>query len=356
MSDDQGRTVAGKTLAYGSIDEYITPQLEPGKAYLIVIKGRSVGRMVQLGTVPVVVGRSTEVDMPIDDEAVSRQHAQIEPGSGGYQIADLESTNGLFVNSARVKRQSLQDGDRIQIGTSTIIKFCYQDAVEESFQRRLYESATRDALVGTYNRQYLLDNLEAEFSYCFRNNIPLSLLMLDIDYFKEVNDRYGHLTGDIALKEVAAVIQKDLRAEDVLARYGGEEFAVLLRHAAADRALAAAERIRQNVAAHVLEDEGHRFSVTLSIGFATLVGANFQGPFDLVRAADEYLYKAKQWGRNRTVYTGTPPPPVAQQKTAKPAGAVPHRKAATPRSRRRPAKGRAAAKPPRKKPARRGKG
>jgi diguanylate cyclase (GGDEF)-like protein len=242
----------------------------------------------------------------------------------------------LFVNNQRAKREVLKDGDRVQVGTSTILKFCYQDVVEETFQKRLYESATRDPLVRTYNRQYLLDSLDAEFSYCSRNGLPLAMMMIDIDHFKPVNDRFGHLAGDYALREVAALIQKDLRSEDVLARYGGEEFAVLLRHADADRALAVAERIRRNLAASLLEYEGEEFSLTVSIGVATLSGRNHATPLDLVRAADGYLYRAKQAGRNRTVCAASADAPSPEPDETKPlmpdpraAGRTPARATAT---------------------------
>jgi two-component system, cell cycle response regulator len=295
------RKVGNKTLARATIESLLTPQLEPGKAYLIVIRGRSVGRMVELTGPSSVIGRSTECDLPVDDEAVSRQHARVDREGSEYVLHDLGSTNGLFVDNARVTRHVLRDGNRVQLGSSTIVKFCYQDELEESFQRQLYESATRDALVGTYNRQYFLDALEAEFSLCFRNGIPLSLLMIDIDHFKLVNDRFGHLTGDQALKQVAAEIQRQLRTEDILARYGGEEFSVMLRHAGPKEANAVAERVRKAIEALTIEHDEERFQVTLSVGIGTFKERNHLNAEALLRTADRYLYEAKRQGRNRTV-------------------------------------------------------
>jgi len=301
MAKSKKNDPADDTVSGSTVESLIVPPLEAGKAYLIVIKGRSVGRMLELGDAPTVIGRSPEVDLSVDDEAVSRQHGQVERSGAGFDLVDLGSTNGLFVNNQRIERHSLEDGDRIQLGNSTIMKFAYQDVVEETFQKHLYQSATRDSLVSTYNRQFFLDSLDAEFSLCFRNNMPLSLLMLDIDHFKRVNDTYGHLTGDQALREVAAVIQKTLRGEDILARYGGEEFAVMLRYPDPERAFTAAERVRRNVESLVIEYEHARFSVTVSIGLATLINKCHARPLELLREADEHLYTAKRNGRNMTV-------------------------------------------------------
>jgi len=295
------RRAGDKTLARATIESLLTPELEPGKAYLIVIRGRSVGRMVELSERSSLIGRSADCHLPIDDEAASRQHARVDREGSDYVLHDLGSTNGLFVDNARVKRHVLRDGNRVQLGSATIIKFCFQDELEERFQRQLYESATRDALVGTYNRQYFLDALEAEFSLCFRNGIALSLLMIDIDHFKSVNDRFGHLTGDQALKQVAAEAQRQLRAEDLLARYGGEEFSVMLRHAGPKEASVAAERIRRAIEALRIEHGEVSFQITLSVGIGTFKDRNHLNAEALLRTADRYLYEAKRQGRNRVV-------------------------------------------------------
>lgn len=301
---ETGNPSASKTVAHGSLEELITPKLEPGRACLIVIRGRSVGMMVEVRDRPVVVGRSPDVDLTIDDSAVSRRHAQIEAGSEGYLLTDLESTNGIFVNGLRATRQPLRDGDRIQVGTSTILKFCFQDDVEASFQKSLYDSATRDGLTGAYNRKFFLETLEVDFSYAFKNGTALTLLMLDLDYFKLVNDTFGHLAGDAVLKDVTALVQRTLRTEDVLARYGGEEFAVLLRFTDAPRGFAVAERVRRAVEAYPFSHQEHELHVTTSIGIASYEGGSFASPQEMLEAADDFLYRAKQGGRNRTMYVG----------------------------------------------------
>lgn len=292
---------ASKTVANVTLEELLTPKLEPGKACLIVIRGRSVGQLLELQKLPAVIGRAPEVELTIDDVAVSRRHAEIQQSSDGFQVMDLGSTNGLFVNGLRVQRQELRDGDRIQVGTTTILKFCFQDELEASFQKALYDSATRDSLTGMYNRRFFLDTLDIDFAYSYRNETALTLLVLDLDHFKEINDTHGHSAGDSVLRETAALVHKALRAEDVACRHGGEEFAVLLRYTGAPHGYAIAERIRQAIEQHRFEND---IRVTASIGMASLEGRCYRSWQGLIEAADAFLYRAKEEGRNRTHYSG----------------------------------------------------
>lgn len=273
---------------------------EARSAYLIMINGRTVGRMHKLSSGTSYLGRSPDVEVLIDDEGVSRRHACIEVDAEGYVLVDNESTNGIFVNGDKVQRHLLQDGDKVQIGSNTILKFSFQDEVEEKFQKQLYDSATRDGLTGAYNKKYFADQLKTEFAYCFRHKQPLSLLLFDIDYFKKLNDGYGHLAGDYALKLLAQVAHKALRTEDIFARYGGEEFGVILRDTDAERAFLIAERLRRSIEQTAFMWENDRMAVTISVGVATLANQEYASPKALVKAADEFLYKAKHGGRNRT--------------------------------------------------------
>ena len=114
-------------------------------AYLIVLSGRAVGKMYKLAPGEHTLGRSTDADIRLDDEGVSRLHATMRRRSDGtVEVSDLESTNGTYVNGSQIRHFTLSDGDRIQIGSVTILKFSYQDSLEEQFQQQLYESATRD--------------------------------------------------------------------------------------------------------------------------------------------------------------------------------------------------------------------
>ncbi len=172
---------------------------------------------------------------------------------------------------------------------------------------RLKHIGLTDALTGVHNRRYFEQRLREEVDRALRKGSPLSCLLVDLDHFKSVNDRYGHLIGDVVLREVAEQIKDQLRLSDAMARYGGEEFAVLLVQTNAVTARAIAERIRERIASQVFKlPEGAQLSVTISIGVATLMeelrGADIDiRARDLVSRADSALYSAKRSGRNRVV-------------------------------------------------------
>ena len=296
----------GKTVSQ-IIEQLVSTSAEGTQACFIVMRGQQVGRMYQLGPGIAYLGRADDVTISIDDTSVSRRHAAVHSSPIGFVITDLKSTNGLFVNGQRVERHVLRDGDRIQFGSSTVLKFCYQDELEQNLQQRLYESATRDQLVGVHNRQFFLDSLEATFAHATRKNLPLSLLMLDIDHFKNVNDTHGHLAGDHVLREIARIIKQAIRTEDVFARFGGEEFVLLLAESDPECARHAAERIRKAVERQVFEYEGRPIKTTLSIGLTTYHARNYASPHNLIAAADAALYEAKRAGRNCTIWTEGPP-------------------------------------------------
>jgi diguanylate cyclase (GGDEF)-like protein len=271
------------------------------------MRGQQVGRMYPLGSGVCYLGRADDLAISIDDTSVSRRHAEVHSSAVGHVITDLKSTNGLFVNGQRVERHVLRDGDRIQIGSATVLKFSYQDELEQNLRQRLYESATRDQLVGVHNRQYFLDSLQAAFAHATRTKLPLSVLMLDVDHFKNVNDSHGHLAGDHVLREIARIVKAAIRTEDVFARFGGEEFVLLFAGSDPEPARLAAERIRKAVETHVFDYEGTSIRTTLSIGLTTYQARNYPSPHSLIAAADAALYEAKRAGRNCTVWSEGPP-------------------------------------------------
>lgn len=290
------------------IEDLIARSEPISRASLTVIRGAEVGRLHELSDAEATFGRADDVTIPVADPAVSRRHAAIHSTPLGFVITDLDSTNGLFINGERSKRHVLRDGDRIQFGSSTVFKFSYQDELEESLQKRLYESATRDALLGIHNKQYFLDNLKAAFANATRKRCPLSLLMLDVDHFKQVNDDHGHIVGDQVLKRIAALVQASTRTEDVLARFGGEEFVLLLTDSAREPASLVAERIRSSIELCTFEHEGCQIHLTISIGISTYTGARLPTPESLIAEADAALYRAKRAGRNRVAWPVSPEP------------------------------------------------
>ncbi len=288
-----------KTSVY-SVPELLS-RLRQG-AFLIVIGARSaagIGRMYKLDKSEVVLGRSTECQLQVDGDGISRKHAKVCLGADGqFQLVDLGSTNGTFLNGVRVDAAALRDGDKIQIGSHAVLKFSLQDQLDEQYQRSIYESATRDGLTRIFNKKYLLDTLRKEFAYCLRHRVPLSMLMIDVDHFKKVNDTHGHQAGDYVLARIAQRINETIRTEDVFARYGGEEFAIMLREATEEQAYICAERCRRAIDITHFQFGGAPMRVTISLGIASLLDSDFANPEDLVAAADRYLYLAKKAGRN----------------------------------------------------------
>lgn len=171
---------------------------------------------------------------------------------------------------------------------------------EKRAQVALEQLATRDGLTGLANRRCFDDTLLAEWQRALRNQQPLSLLMVDVDNFKQYNDAYGHLGGDECLQRIASAVSSEMRANDLVARYGGEEFAVILPDQSLKGAAIVAERIRCRVEQLRLPNLGSKqHVVTVSIGAATALVAPDNDPSQLVATADSALYRAKHMGRNR---------------------------------------------------------
>lgn len=164
-------------------------------------------------------------------------------------------------------------------------------------KKKLERLARTDSLTDLYNRQYLMERLENEMSRTRRYKRPLSLIMLDLDHFKEVNDRYGHLAGDAVLASTASIVSSTLRETDFAGRYGGEEFVIVMPETDIQGASEYAERLRRTMEGRKHEiPQGEKISVTFSAGVAEMSGGDTE---ELIALADEALYRAKSSGRNR---------------------------------------------------------
>ena len=171
---------------------------------------------------------------------------------------------------------------------------------EKAAHMALEQLATRDSLTGLANRRCFDDTLDKEWQRALRQQLPLSLLMVDVDHFKRYNDAHGHLGGDDCLRRVATAVASEMRANDLVARYGGEEFGVILPNQDLKGAAAVAERIRSRV-------EKLRNGITVSIGAASMQASAGMQPSALLAIADAALYRAKRQGRNR-IATPLPEP------------------------------------------------
>lgn len=269
---------------------------------LLVISGPTIGRSFAIEKPDYLIGRVESCDLVIDDELVSRHHCKILTMEGNARVQDLNSTNGTFVNGRRVSECELKEGDQIQVGSTTILKFHFQEEVETRFLSELYQAATKDFLTNVYNKKYLLDRLQSEFSYAHRHGGDLSVLVLDIDHFKKINDTYGHLAGDLALQKLAHFLGTHTRRDDVVARFGGEEFVILMRDCDRTQAQSLAENLRKGISELSISTSNATFHITVSIGVSTLSESNkaqFHRFETLLEEADSKLYDAKNGGRNR---------------------------------------------------------
>jgi diguanylate cyclase (GGDEF)-like protein len=277
---------------------------ERDRPYLIVLAGPNVGEMYPVVGAESFVGRGANANIRLDDDSISRGHARIVVDGKNVRIEDLGSANGTVLNGKRVTGAPLRDGDKIQLGATTILKFTYHDKLEEDFQRHMYDAALRDSLTKAFNKQHLLDRLTVELAFACRHQTPLALTMLDLDHFKNVNDTYGHVAGDHVLSKLAAAIRPILRTEDVFARYGGEEFAILCRGSTPSEAGVAAERIRATVEQTSFAFDGRMIRITVSLGVSGYPAVATNTPAEFIGTADEALYAAKHTGRNRVVVRG----------------------------------------------------
>ncbi len=272
---------------------------EPGCLVLIYPTGPMMGKRFPLEQDLVNIGRVQECDIVVDMDSVSRRHASLKREGERIIISDLQSTNGTYVNNHLVDAQDLRDGDQIKIGNA-IFKFLSGGNVEQNYHEAIYRMTIIDGLTEAYNKRYLFDFLDREMARCVRYKRPLSLVMYDLDHFKNVNDTHGHLAGDMVLREITKRLSSRIRREELLARYGGEEFVVVLPETGHQGAMAFAEQLRHLVEAQAVEFEGEIINITISVGVATLQGRKVE-PETFIMMVDQNLYKAKGGGRNCVV-------------------------------------------------------
>ncbi len=302
MPPEEGESTRITSLA--SLESELRARRQQVAAYLVVLQGTNLGEMYKIEGPETVVGRASSATVRLNDDGISRRHCRVLTVGGAIVIEDLGSANGTVVNGEMVQQQPLKEGDKIRLGATTTLKFTYQDKLDESFQQQMLDAALRDGLTRCYNKKFFQDRLETEFAYAKRHNTLLSLVMFDVDFFKRVNDTYGHLAGDAVLVHLARITQATIRTEDVLARYGGEEFAVISRGIPLLNAGVLGERLRARVEEENFDYQGTRLPVTISVGVAGLPEANASVPSELVRDADSALYEAKKSGRNRVCLNG----------------------------------------------------
>jgi len=248
---------------------------------------------------PITFGRSSSNSIELVDEFVSREHAVLEWNGdvGTWEIRDCGSRNGTYVNDRLIERAAVPPCGHIRIG-GHIFKFLSADHVETQYHETVYQMMTVDALTQVHNRRYFEDGLEREVQRAIRFSRPLALILFDLDRFKIVNDRYGHLTGDEVLQAVCQRVRRRVRKDELFARYGGEEFAIVLAETSVVQAKKFAEELRALIADEPIGTSQGAIPVTMSLGIAHTEGVEPVTSTELMSRADERLYEAKDAGRN----------------------------------------------------------
>jgi two-component system, cell cycle response regulator len=278
-------------------------EVSPPHSFVIVVTGAQFGEVFDL--VPgreLTLGRGPAASAVLHEETIAPRHAQVTPGAREARLVDLGSDTGTFVDGVRVQDVVLANGARFRLGPHTTLKFVAPGDVEAEYQLRLAQAAQHEPLTGLYNRRHFLERLAAELAAAQRHGRSLSLLAVDIDELRRVNESHGPLAGDEALKMVAFVLQGAIRKEDVVARYGGEEFVVLARETGVTGAKALAERIRKAVERSRSSYAGDEIALTVSIGVTVSIGfTDFEDGCSeqhMLDAAERALQRAKAAGRN----------------------------------------------------------
>ena len=299
---------SGKSQGRPSAEE-TKPRQGERRPALVSLRGELLAVPIPLERDEVTLGRALEADVRVNDSRASRLHARIstirDPNSGELRckISDLDSTNGTTVNGQPIGETLLNEGDKIAIGDH-LFRFDMLDEIDREFQQQIHRLLSHDELTGLLTSKSFFSELRREAARAETESRPFCVLMMDVDYFKVVNDTYGHLVGSETLEVIGLVIKKALRAGDVASRFGGEEFAAFLLDADYAQGLVAAERVRSAVELHEFpavrrgEPDEKTHHVTISIGVAAFPD-DATDTIQLVELADSALYRAKRSGRNR---------------------------------------------------------
>lgn len=273
---------------------------------LRVVAGRD---MLQFATLhpgeEVLIGRDEAAELRLNDLTVSKRHARVSVDqAGAISVIDLGSTNGTAVNGRQVRRTAMRTGDHLEVG-GVSLRLDLLSADELGHLSRVVDrlaAANRDPLTGLCSRAFLDDSLPRLAEHCERAGVPFSCAFVDVDHFKDINDRHGHQTGDEVLTGVARILMLGVRDADPCVRYGGEEILMFLPGSTESSAAEVAERLRRAIAGHDWARTATRLKVTACFGVAQ------RAPGESLRAwidrADQAVYAAKDAGRNRVERAG----------------------------------------------------
>jgi diguanylate cyclase (GGDEF)-like protein len=270
-----------------------------GRAALLVLQGAEadLGKHIWLDR-DVTLGRDPLVELPLADEVISRRHCKVKFGDGGFLVEDLGSTNGTALNGEKiVAPRRLRSGDQVRLG-GVVVKFVLADPIEHTFHAQMDERVGTDELTGLVAKRRFDAALDRALEAARTMKTPLSVMMLDMDGLKRINDAHGHPVGGATIAAVGKIIGEVVTPHGAACRLGGDEFVAFLRGLTKPLAVQFGESIRSWVATHKFEKDGVVVQPTLSIGIAAFP-SDGKTPEKLLRRADEALYRAKKEGRDR---------------------------------------------------------
>lgn len=274
-------------------------------AYIIVTDDGSPSKLEKEKRYPltgedVLLGSSLDATICLPEAGLAPYHVQLFFYQGDWHLKDLTQSLEIKVNGSIVTHWVFsQDGETIQLGRAQF-QFFLGISEGASYIQTLFERSILDGLTKVYNRRYFDEKLAEELDRCPKNNIPLSLVLIDLDNFHDLNEQYGHTGGDAVLKEVVVHMSSHLRkSRDIVARYGGEEFAIILPGANAEQAFDVAERIRASLDRSPIKFNDQSIAVTMSAGVTTTYHkmANIR----FIENADTKLAMAKSMGKNQVI-------------------------------------------------------
>ena len=270
-----------------------------GHPLLVVLRGPSFGDVYILNGETLILGSDPfRSDVLVRDAEVEPRQGKISRGAEGYTLRDLGNGEAIEINGEAVEEsQPLNCGDRISVGGS-VLEYIEHDTVRKQFHKKIQRLINEDYLTGLLAKNRFDEKLDQALEASREKNLPLSILMADIDDLKSINDSHGHLLGEFTVGQIGHIIKEcDTSGESYATRFGGDEYEVLLPDTIKKQALVTAERIRRRVEEYSFERDGLYANPTLSLGVATYPEDGATGD-ELTNAADKALYRAKDKGGN----------------------------------------------------------
>lgn len=273
-------------------------------ACIVVLKGTEVGNKVLLNKDEITIGRAKNADLCLTKGDVSRTHAVIQRiNELEFLLLDKDSTNGTLVNAQEIKSKLLKDQDIISIGDCQL-KFLASDSPEQSYYEGLYKRLSLDKVLRIHNKYYFLSKLDDELALCQQHDSHLSLVLIDVDDFKEINESYGHQAGDAALTHLAEICKNIIKETDILCRYGVEKFVIIMPDTSQQPACELSTQLQTQISDSPVIYADARIELTVSIGITSYTASSDTKSFTkglLISQAEKAMYIAKRNDKDNKV-------------------------------------------------------